>query len=1232
MGSSNVTIGYKYYLGLQFCICQDELTELHAIYTNNTEKTILDAGNYLDGSDPYVNKPNLYGGKKKGGGVVGQLRLQFGKPDQQPLQYLNKVVAVDPSLPAGVGVVPLRGLSTVTAEQAYICSMNPSMRPWEFRGYRRPALTYASNPVTDLEVAVYGVDPNTDGYDANLGAIIEECLFNTKWGLGLSESEVDIPALESVITQLKAEGVGASLRFADSKGMKKFIREVLTHINGVMYLSPSTGKLTVRLLREGDPVELAVTKDNLLEFTSFERTSWSSTINEITVEYTDKTNYDKASLTLHSASNLDTQGDIVPRTVTYPGYRSQALAARAGARDLSLLSYPLARVEIVVNKEAWNLTTGSVFTLDYPDYNFIGTRFRVLNIDYGDLHDGKIKLLAMEDVIKDYTSYTSVYGLSSEQINSTWESVTSDNALATDVLEAVAMPYYSLYNVQSAADFNTYDLSLDTFYVFAKKPSQDTNGFHLDNNLGETSNLLASTWVLSVDGLRMGDVRTKDSFQLTMYPEGVNKPSSENATEINNSTTAALFMDGEIFLVDLIALRSDGGYDLTLYRAAFDTVPKYHVVPKGTKMYGFLMRDINDVSRSYGGLNNVAISNGSNASYRLLTETFSDLLPYSQAPAITLAGVSRAARPAPIRAVRIKYLASEMQVLWRFDDKTVSIGTPPREGVYSNSAESPDIAVRVIVRDSNNTVLLDQVADSTTNFVSLPKATEQSLTLDGLLSPFVYVEVSAFYSSDATNTTLQTTRVQNFRNSSYLGTWESHISQSGQSSNYVHTDLTMPKQYRYVCDDGSVVLVTGVGNDATIYECDENGNVVATHTGGNLVGMLAGNSPDLIDVTGASASTAKILWTTDGVTFNVADIASVTAAITSTFSISDTGFNSASKVLIDASYVYVSDKTQVYTTVATSVVNGQATGLSDLHGVVHVMAHDGTNQNSVASPTPPAGDRTITANEQYAVDLFKTGETGVIAATWNVPYTGAAGQDYTLSTKVDLITGSITLSTRTEVDLGITGASGLVCEYVVPGPGGFAVEVWDSAASRSYVCYVQHASSVAAWQYLWANSNSQIRPVAVSSGIANSMYPISVGASNLYITAANDFPSYIVNQLHRPQYQVTGLYEGAVETRGNLLVSGYGNYSDYSINEFDGMHFTGAITKLSIASGAVVTSGWSHDNPYFVCAANGGAADQAYPTAIAHDRVERLLGVNAAETKVLACTKYTGRLYWINIQ
>lgn len=123
MGSSSksVTTGYRYYMGLHFGLCY-EADEVQRI---TVDEKVAWSGQVTENAVITINKPNLFGGEEKEGGISGDLSLLFGKPEQAQDTYLQSKLGND--IPA------FRNLVSAVFRGGLVSANNPYVKPWAFR-------------------------------------------------------------------------------------------------------------------------------------------------------------------------------------------------------------------------------------------------------------------------------------------------------------------------------------------------------------------------------------------------------------------------------------------------------------------------------------------------------------------------------------------------------------------------------------------------------------------------------------------------------------------------------------------------------------------------------------------------------------------------------------------------------------------------------------------------------------------------------------------------------------------------------------------------------------------------------------------------------------------------------------------------------------------------------------------------------------------------------------------
>lgn len=407
-GKSGGIIGYKYFIGLHFICCYGPVDEIHEIRCG--DRLAYDAG----GDDPaltssgfiLIDKPNLFGGKDREGGVGGQqvggkvtffegiaqllsgqsrggtVEVAFGEITQTPNVYLqNTIVPLAPEL-----MPAYRGVLGFIFEAFYIGN-NPYLKDWEFQVSRYPN-TLGNSP------------KNKIGLDSNGANMIHELLTNVDWGMGYSVAEMDSVSFTEAGDTLFDEGLGLSMIWTGSQPIEGFVDDVLRHINGSLYLDLATGLFVLKLIRD-DFVFASLpiyNESNIVDMKNFSRRGWGETVNELTVVYHDNDTDKDIPVTVQDMANIQVQGTTINNTRQYPGLSNATNANLVALRDLRTLSYPLASIKMRVNRDAWDVAPGDVFRLSWSAFGIVDVVFRVGAIDFGNLKDGHINIDAVEDI------------------------------------------------------------------------------------------------------------------------------------------------------------------------------------------------------------------------------------------------------------------------------------------------------------------------------------------------------------------------------------------------------------------------------------------------------------------------------------------------------------------------------------------------------------------------------------------------------------------------------------------------------------------------------------------------------------------------------------------------------------------------------------------------------------------------------------------------------------------
>ena len=123
--SKKQTVGYRYRMGLHLALCQGPVDAVQEIQMGDrtawgdADRAPLSSGHGLTSLS--INKPTLFGGDEREGGVVGTIDVLAGGAGQGRNDYLMS--RLGSSIPAFRGVLSLR-------RKILFAANNPYIKPW----------------------------------------------------------------------------------------------------------------------------------------------------------------------------------------------------------------------------------------------------------------------------------------------------------------------------------------------------------------------------------------------------------------------------------------------------------------------------------------------------------------------------------------------------------------------------------------------------------------------------------------------------------------------------------------------------------------------------------------------------------------------------------------------------------------------------------------------------------------------------------------------------------------------------------------------------------------------------------------------------------------------------------------------------------------------------------------------------------------------------------------------
>ena len=678
-GGSRVILGQRYFMGLHMAICQGPVDEITQIYVGKRSLEVTAASANTSRS---VDKRDLFGGDKKEGGVVATIDYEFGLDTQTANSYLTTQFGAEtPSFRGATCLVVREHVSTEKKYRssgggAFVASMSPYPKPWAL-------------DVLDIPGGTFNISRQVVNGVANGGHIIYDSLTNTDWGIGVPSADIDSASFTSVTDQLLDEDFGLSIIYAQQSSMQDFINQVLNHINGILYTDRTTGKFVLKLVRsQCVSTQIPIFDElNVISLVSFERPSYAEMVNEVTLVYRLRGEFEDTSVTVQDLASVQLQGAVVSQTVQYPGIDDKDLAGRVALRDLNSLSTPLARVKLVLNREAWSLNPGDTFVFSWAAYGVVQMVLRVLAVNYGTFESGVVMVETIEDIFNmPNNSYI-------DPVESGWEEEVGP-AEVSPATRAVELPYFVVQTIFEQSDIDA--LLADTAMVqtVAQVPPVATISYQLWTRLS------GGTYEEVIDGeFSPTALITNALDRVTKLTIPYNSPSG-GLGQITLGSYA--YIDDEVLRVDAI---DTGALTVDLGRGFLDSVPTEH----SAGAIIFFAQDSNAIDTTAYTVTDVV-----NA--KVLPQTSVDTLDIASAVELTVTTVGRRVKPYPPAQVKIEavyfptsVIDATVNVTWTHQDRTEQLVELSGTDWFETSVGSQETGVLYDVRyyDDDTATLLN---------------------------------------------------------------------------------------------------------------------------------------------------------------------------------------------------------------------------------------------------------------------------------------------------------------------------------------------------------------------------------------------------------------------------------------------------------------------------------------------------------------------------------------------
>jgi hypothetical protein len=464
------------------------------------------------------------------------------------------------------------------------------------------------------------------GTDMNPAHMIRECLTDPDWGMGYTDSDIDDTSFMASADTLFAEQLGMSLLWDKQTTIEDFVSEVIKHIDAALYVSRTSGKFVLKLIRNDYTVGslLSLDESNIIKVQNPNRPGFGDLCNEVTVNFWNAATGKDDSVSVSDPALVQMQGQPIGTSLQYPGFTNGINGSKVAQRDLRAMSVPFLSCTIYADETARGLSVGDCFKFSWSRWQITNKVMRVTGIAFGDGKNNQVRIACSEDVFQ--TPITSIVTApGGDGGTGDWtDPVTPPSAIPTGQQLAFEAPYFDV--VQQSNQFT----------VDGQLTANPLLGYVMAAAVTPGSAISAEMW----DNAGSGYIK---EATLDFSPSGTLVSAISKTTTIFSITNGKLLdqvvpgthfqIGAELMRVDTLDVSTGA---MTVGRAVLDTVPQTHsagdLVIFWDQLHGFDLTEYNS---------------GTTVNVKLLPNAPSATLDISLAIAMPVVMQQRAWRPYP---------------------------------------------------------------------------------------------------------------------------------------------------------------------------------------------------------------------------------------------------------------------------------------------------------------------------------------------------------------------------------------------------------------------------------------------------------------------------------------------------------------------------------------------------------------------------------------------------------
>lgn len=436
--------GFTYYSGVDLLVCWGPIDELLDLYFDDTRSFVLAVAGGIAEFQRYsdimpkllpvitsvpteydVDSQGLFGGSLKDGGIRGKFDFYWGTEDQVFSDYVQERVSAEAINPYAAMLVPVIPVvdpdenpndDTISDYKSLCHIVFKRTDQDQIQGHDAPFYWGVQPQLKSVHAVVRRCPDSLAMPDtaviinattflftekgANVAHAVYEIMTNVKWGLKMDPARFDIDSFKACAQVIFDESLGVSMPETDSRSAYDLIKELMDHVDGLIYTHPISGLISMRLIRgDYDVADLpTIDIDNSTDRV-YEQPNYNDVFTGVIITFKNSAKaYADDTVQWNNQATLEISDEERIEQITLRGFTNVYTANLAAERVGRALTQPFAKCRFTANRNAFNFVKGDAFVLDWSDEGIAITVMRVAEISYGSLEDGKIEISAIEDV------------------------------------------------------------------------------------------------------------------------------------------------------------------------------------------------------------------------------------------------------------------------------------------------------------------------------------------------------------------------------------------------------------------------------------------------------------------------------------------------------------------------------------------------------------------------------------------------------------------------------------------------------------------------------------------------------------------------------------------------------------------------------------------------------------------------------------------------------------------